>query len=409
MTPHYYHALHFPRAFHINPLAYALALAAAAEQGGAQIFEHTPAVAIDTAGVRKRVVTPKARLRAGSIVLAGNIHLGAVARRLAGTLVPATTYAGVTRPLGKSLARTIAFAGAVGCSHDAGHHYRIVGGDRLLWSGGTSFIRGGGARLKRRFEQAIHAIYPQLGPVEFESFWPGGIGFAVHRMPQIGEVQPGVWLASGLGGQGLNTSALAGHLIDRAIAEGDDTWRLFLPYELVWAGGRAGRALYAATIWWSHRWETLSVRFALRREQLAERRLRVEAGLRPGKPHPAYRVVDAAAMERSAAERSAMSNPRAAAASDRRSAATETATSEIDKSQLPALPQTPVEMEAAAPASEAPLPAGPVPSVEVRQDQPQTQSEPATLAPETQQQAQPNVHRSRQRSNVTAGKPDELY
>jgi glycine/D-amino acid oxidase-like deaminating enzyme len=90
-TRHYFHAIHFPHAFHINPLAYALALAAAAERAGAQIFEHTPALAIDPAGVRKRIV--KARLRA-RIVLAGNIHLGAVAKRLAATLVPVTAYAG---------------------------------------------------------------------------------------------------------------------------------------------------------------------------------------------------------------------------------------------------------------------------------------------------------------------------
>jgi gamma-glutamylputrescine oxidase len=362
-TRHYFHALHFPRAFHINPLAYALALAAAAERAGAHIFEHTPALAIDPAGIRKRVVTPKARLRAGRVVLAGNIHLGVVDKRLAATLVPATAYAGVTRPLGRSLARAIAFAGAVGDSRHAGHHYRIVGGDRLLWSGGTA-LRRGGAVLKRRFEQAIRSIYPQLGPVAFESFWPGDIGFAVHRMPQIGEMQPGVWLASGLGGQGLNTSALAGHLIARAIVEGDDTWRLFLPYELVWAGGRAGRTLFAATTWWSQQRETLSARMARRREQLAERRLRAEAGLPAEAPHPAYHVVDAAAMERSAEERSAMSDLRAAAASDRRAATTESA-----ESQPPELPQTPGEAQATAPASEppvppvpaAPAPSGPVP------------------------------------------------
>ena len=36
---------------------------------------------------------------------------------------------------------------------------------------------------------------------------------------------------------GINTTAMAGNIIARAIAEGDDTWRLFVPFELVWAGG----------------------------------------------------------------------------------------------------------------------------------------------------------------------------
>src|SRR5262249_29368198 len=44
------------------------------------------------------------------------------------------------------------------------------------------------------------------------------------------------------GGHGLNTTAMAGNLIAQAIVEGEDTWRLFAPFELVWAGGPLGRA-----------------------------------------------------------------------------------------------------------------------------------------------------------------------
>ena len=41
---HYFHAMHFPRAFHMHPLNYALGLAAAAEAAGARIFEGTSAL-----------------------------------------------------------------------------------------------------------------------------------------------------------------------------------------------------------------------------------------------------------------------------------------------------------------------------------------------------------------------------
>src|SRR5665213_2027493 len=43
----YFNALHFPGAFHIHPLNYALGLAADAEKFGARIFEDTPATAVD--------------------------------------------------------------------------------------------------------------------------------------------------------------------------------------------------------------------------------------------------------------------------------------------------------------------------------------------------------------------------
>jgi hypothetical protein len=60
-----------------------------------------------------------------------------------------------------------------------------------------------------------------------------------------------LWVASGFGRQGLNTSALAADLIAGGILRGDDRWRLFSPFELVWAGGRAGRVAGQAAYLWT--------------------------------------------------------------------------------------------------------------------------------------------------------------
>ena len=59
------------------------------------------------------------------------------------------------------------------------------------------------------------------------------MGFAVHRMPQIGEITPGLWVATAFGSHSINTTAIAGELIARALVDHDDAWRLFLPYDLV--------------------------------------------------------------------------------------------------------------------------------------------------------------------------------
>src|SRR5262249_54806200 len=45
-TNHYFEAIYFPHAFQINPLAYALGLAGAAERAGVRIFENTQAVGV---------------------------------------------------------------------------------------------------------------------------------------------------------------------------------------------------------------------------------------------------------------------------------------------------------------------------------------------------------------------------
>ncbi len=245
----YFHAIHYPRAIHIHPLNYALGLAVAAERAGARIFEHTPALSIDPAGVRKRIVTPQARLRANHVVLCGNVGIAQLMPQIAATLIPVTTYVITTAPLGTSLAEAIGYRGAVSDTELADNHYRIVGGDRLMWSGRLT-TRG---RNPRRYVRALTAdikkTYPQLGDVIVDYVWSGTLGNSFHRMPQIGELGPGVWLASGFGGHGLNTTAMAGGLIARAIVDGDQTWRQFTPFELVRVGGTFGRVITRTYYW----------------------------------------------------------------------------------------------------------------------------------------------------------------
>ena len=84
-------------------------------------------------------------------------------------------------------------------------------------------------------------FFRKLGTVEIAEVWGGAVGQTVHGMPQIGQLRNGLWVASGFGRQGLNTSAMAGQLIARSILWGDERWRLFSPFELVWAGGPTGR------------------------------------------------------------------------------------------------------------------------------------------------------------------------
>src|SRR6266513_2009884 len=127
-TDHYFHGVYYPTAFQIDGRKYVHGLAALARRAGARIFEDTPVVSMDPSGVRKRIVTPSARLRASHIVLAGNIHLGAPLRRLSETLLPVWRYAAVTAPLGGRLTDVMTFQGSV-TDTDGVDHFRIVEGD----------------------------------------------------------------------------------------------------------------------------------------------------------------------------------------------------------------------------------------------------------------------------------------
>jgi glycine/D-amino acid oxidase-like deaminating enzyme len=239
-TDHYFHGVHYPRAFQLDGRKYVHGLATLARRAGARIFEDTPVVSIDHSGIRKRIVTPSARLRATHIVLAGNVHLGAPLKRLSETLLPVWRYAGITAPFGERLAEAIGFSGSV-MDSDGVDHFRVVDGDRLLWESPETTWAARPHRFAGAVRRRIRSIFPQLGKVEISETFGGATGQTVHGMPQIGQLRKGLWVASGFGRQGMNTSAMAGQLIARSILSGDDRWRLFSPFELVWAGGTTGR------------------------------------------------------------------------------------------------------------------------------------------------------------------------
>src|SRR5437016_5130711 len=239
-TDHYFHGIHYPKAFQIDGRKYVHGLAALARRAGARIFEDTPVVSIDPSGIRKRIVTPSARLRASHIVLCGNVHLGAPLRRLSETLLPVWRYAAVSEPLGERLGEVIAFKGSV-MDSDGIDHFRIVDGDRLMWASPETTWDARPKRFASAVQRRINTVFPRLGKVAMSDVFGGAVGTTVHGMPQVGQLRKGLWVASGFGRQGLNTSAMAGLLVARSILWGDERWRLFSPFELVWAGGPTGR------------------------------------------------------------------------------------------------------------------------------------------------------------------------
>jgi gamma-glutamylputrescine oxidase len=192
----------------------------------------------------------------------------------------------VTEPLGPALQEFVRYRGAISDTNRADNHYRIVGGDRLQWSGRMRAWQADPRWIARGLTSDIARNFPGLGKIEIAHLWRGTLGRTIHRMPQIGEIERGVWLASGFGGHGLNTSAMGGELVARGLVESDQTWRMFAPYELVWAGGVLGGALAQGIYWGTRPIERVAHGLARYREQAKKRkaaRKAVRLGTQPGK------------------------------------------------------------------------------------------------------------------------------
>jgi gamma-glutamylputrescine oxidase len=267
----YFQALHDADAFSIHPLNLALALAAEIEKLGGRIFEQTVATGADLEGVWKWISTTQGRVRAHAAVFCGSAFIGEGFPTLARAILPVSTYVCATGPIADRLQEAIRYPGAIVDTRRAGDYYRVIG-DRLLWGGRISTRTGATRRLRRRLARDIAQVYPSLKGVEIEYAWSGIMGYAIHRMPQIGMLRPGAWVASAFGGHGLNTSAMAGDLIATGIADNDERWRQFIPFGLVWAGGAWGRRTTQLVYWGMQIRDKIEEGIARRKERSATRR-----------------------------------------------------------------------------------------------------------------------------------------
>jgi glycine/D-amino acid oxidase-like deaminating enzyme len=246
----YFQALRDPKAFHMHPLNYARALAREIERLGGHIFEGSKVIRCDVDGVEKSAVTDQGRVKARRIVLTTGGYTGPLIAKLKRSFLPIATYVMITEEAPDLIREAITTRDAIGDNRRAGDYYRLVeDGRRILWGGRITTRAASPAALAAELRREMRGTYPQLSALKTELAWSGLMSYARHLMPQIGEMQPGVWHCTAFGGHGLNTTAMGGKLVAEALLGQSDRYRLFSPFGLVWAGGVAGLATAQLTYW----------------------------------------------------------------------------------------------------------------------------------------------------------------
>ena len=243
----YFEGKHDSSALHFHPLRYALMLARKAEASGAALFEDSAALSVEKRDGEWRIQTAGGEVRAQHVVhcvssLDRKIHPAS-----GRAVLPVATYIAVTEPLQQDAIRTPV---AISDNRRAGNYYRLIDEGRILWGGAITTQVSEPSRLAERMKRDMLSTYPQLGNPRIDYSWAGLMGYALHKMPLIGRDPQGQWFATAFGGHGMNTTAMAGQLIARVIADGDDDYRRFAPFVPVWAGGQLGRIGVQASYWW---------------------------------------------------------------------------------------------------------------------------------------------------------------
>lgn len=247
----YHDGLFEPHAFHFHPLKYTHGLAQAAMGQGVVLHEHSPAIALERAGAAWRVRTPEGDVVARTVVLACGGYLARLRRRVDAGVLPIATYVMVTEPLGARMGDILTTGAAVYDTRFAFDYYRPLPDTRLLWGGRISILDRSPQSVERLLARDLRNVFPQLDGVRIDYAWSGLMSYARHQMPQVGEIEPGLWLAQAFGGHGVAPTTFAGELLAAAIAEGDDRWRTLSRYGLVSALKPAGFLGAELSYWWA--------------------------------------------------------------------------------------------------------------------------------------------------------------
>jgi gamma-glutamylputrescine oxidase len=246
-TSRYFDSISFSKAFHIHPLRYALLLKSLCEAAGVLVFENSAAQSVVKTGSSFVVKTSGGEVTAQHVVHCVSALDRKIHAPTGRAILPVATYVAVTEPLQQDAIRT---AEAIGDTRRAGDYYRLIEGGRILWGGRITTRTREPAQLAHDMRGDMLATFPQLGMPRMDYAWSGLMGYALHKMPLIGRDREGQWFATAFGGHGINTTAMGGVLIARAIARGDDDYRRFAPFAPRWAFGQLGRVGVQGSYWW---------------------------------------------------------------------------------------------------------------------------------------------------------------
>ncbi|GHA74224.1 NAD(P)/FAD-dependent oxidoreductase [Cognatilysobacter bugurensis] len=248
----YHDALFEPDAFHFHPLKYARGLRRVAMSAGVRVFENSPAASLEPLGAGWRVRTPEGEITAERVVLACGGYLARLRRRVDASVLPIATYVMVTEPLGARLREVLSTDAAIYDTRFAFDYYRPLPDTRLLWGGRISVRDRSPAAVETLLRRDLLKVFPQLDGVRIDYAWSGLMSYARHQMPQVGEIEPGLWVAQAFGGHGVAPTTFAGELIASAIAEGDTRWQaLASAYGLTSAMKPAGFIAAQLSYWWA--------------------------------------------------------------------------------------------------------------------------------------------------------------
>ncbi|MEQ8262260.1 FAD-binding oxidoreductase [Pseudohaliea sp.] len=203
---------------HLHPLNYALGLAAAARDLGAELFEDSRVLDYreDTA---VRVRTARGTVNARYLVLGCNGYLDKLEKRCAGRIMPINNYMLATEPLPEETARRLIRDDAsMSDTRFVINYWKLSADNRLLFGGGETYTRTFPSDIKAFVRPYMLKIYPELEDAAIEYGWGGTLAITMSRLPDLGRLSARIFYAHGYSGHGVPIATLAGKILAEVIS-----------------------------------------------------------------------------------------------------------------------------------------------------------------------------------------------
>lgn len=231
---------------HGDPLAFAIGLAHAAEAAGAEIYEMSRVVSLDS------IKTERGSVRANHIILACNGYLGDLDKDTACHVMPINNFIVTTEPLGEERAcELMPYNTAVSDSKFVVNYFRRLEDDRLLFGGGESYGYRFPHDIVRKAQIPMCEIFPQLTDVKIDHSWGGTLAITMNRLPYVRR-RGQLWVSAGYSGHGVALATFCGDMIGRAILNDDEDFATMarIPHRKFPGGPHMRHPLLIAAMLW---------------------------------------------------------------------------------------------------------------------------------------------------------------
>jgi gamma-glutamylputrescine oxidase len=220
----FHSGIHDPRSGHLHPLKYTQGLARVAAAEGVRIHAGTTVRALSQ-GVAPVLRTDAGEVRARQVLLAGNLYLRDLARKLEPRIMPVGTYIGCSEVLAPALAASLIPSGAAVCDTNfVLDYFRPTPDHRLLYGGRVSYSTATPRDLAQSMRRLMVRTFPQLAAHRMEFAWGGFVDITMNRapdfgrLPALGGAPANVYYLQGFSGHGVAFSGLAGRIVAEAMA-----------------------------------------------------------------------------------------------------------------------------------------------------------------------------------------------